>query len=103
MSLTDIIYNDPSTMERIVKVVSAIWNDDIELVNNENTGVISFYYGGIEEDIEIQCAHLIPDDKMDADLFKRTCDIFDIAEAIVNTIIDLDDDYYQGITDGLGW
>ena len=96
MDISNLIYHDPSTMERLVKIVEALWNGTAELISNPNDGCLAckigeswFYFMGNEDE------DLKPED------VKNKYGVFEIAEMILSAIIELDDDEYTYYCDYL--
>ena len=88
-NITNLIYKDPSTMERIAKIINGLWNGTVKLISNPNDGCIAcqigeywFYFIGSEDE------NLKPEE------VKDNYDVFTIAQMILETIIELDDDEY---------
>ena len=40
-NISNLIYKDPSTMERIAKIVNGLWNGTVKLISNPNDGCIA--------------------------------------------------------------
>ena len=95
MGISEIVYNDPSTMERIAKIVSALWNKTLVLCDSANTGFAAFYHINGTEEYELN-------ERMSIEEYQKR-DIFEIANDILNIIIDLDDDNYTFLTDALSF
>ena len=92
------LIKDEATMERIIKIVNGLWNGTVKLINNPNDGCIScqigeywFYFIGSEDE------NLTPEE------VRNNYDVFTIAQMILDTIIDLDDDEYTYYCDILGF
>ena len=96
-NIMDLI-RDESTMERVIKIVNGLWNGTVRLISNPNDGCIAcqigeywFYFIGSEDE------NLTPEE------VKINYDVFTIAQMILDTIIDLDDDEYTYYCDFLGF
>lgn len=92
------LIKDEATMERIVKIINGLWDGTVKLINNPNDGCIScqigeywFYFIGSEDE------NLTPEE------VRTNYDVFTIAQMILDTIIDLDDDEYTYYCDILGF
>ena len=92
------LIKDEATMERIIKIVNGLWDRTVKLINNPNDGCIScqigeywFYFIGSEDE------NLTPEE------VRTNYDVFTIAQMILETIIDLDDDEYTYYCDILGF
>lgn len=98
VDLSELIYNDSSTMERLVKIVEALWNGTAKFIENPNDGCIAcqigeywFYFMGSEDE------NMKPDD------VKNHYGVFEVANLILNAIIELDDDEYTYYCDILNF
>jgi hypothetical protein len=96
-NIMDLI-RDESTMERVVKIVNGLWNGTVRLISNPNDGCIAcqigeywFYFIGSE------------DENLTLEEVRNNYDVFTIAQMILDTIIDLDDDEYTYYCDILGF
>ena len=92
------LIKDEATMERIIKIVNGLWNGTVKLISNPNDGCIAcqigeywFYFIGSEDE------NLKPEE------VRNNYDVFTIAQMILDTIIDLDDDEYTYCCDILGF
>lgn len=81
---------DYPTMERIIKIVQALWNGTAKLISSPNDGCLAcqigeywFYFIGSEDE------NLKPEE------VKHHYDIFTIAQMILEAIVELDDDEYD--------
>ena len=88
-NITDLIWKDQSTMERVVKIVNGLWDGTVKLISNPNDGRLAcqigeywFYFIGSEDE------NLKPEE------VKNNYDVFTIAQMILEAMIDLDDDEY---------
>ena len=88
-NITDLIWKDQSTMERVVKIVNGLWDGTVKLISNPNDGYLAcqigeywFYFIGSEDE------NLKPEE------VKNNYDVFTIAQMILEAMIDLDDDEY---------
>lgn len=97
-NISNLIYNDPSTMERITKIVNGLWNGTVKLISNPNDGCIAckigeywFYFIGSEDE------NLKPEE------VKNNYDVFTIAQMILEAMINLDDDEYDYYCDILNF
>lgn len=88
-NITDLIWKDQSTMERIVKIVNGLWDGTVKLISSPNDGCLAckigeywFYFIGSEDE------NLKPEE------VKHNYDVFTIAQMILETIVGLDDDEY---------
>lgn len=88
-NITDLIWKDHSTMERIVKIVNGLWDGTVKLISSPNDGCLAckigeywFYFIGSEDE------NLKPEE------VKHNYDVFTIAQMILETIVELDDDEY---------
>ncbi len=88
-NITDLIWKDQSTMERVVKIVNGLWDGTVKLISNPNDGCLAcqigeywFYFIGSEDE------NLKPEE------VKHHYDVFTIAQMILEAMIDLDDDEY---------
>ena len=98
MDIANTIYNDAATMERLVKITEALWNGTARLIESPNDGCIAckigeywFYFIGQEDEL------LKPDE------VREQYGLFELAELILEAIIDLDDDEYTYYCDFLGF
>ncbi len=97
-NMEDIIYNDPSTMERIAKIEEGLWNGTAKLIESPNDGCIAcqigefwFYFMGNEDE------NLKPEE------VRNHYGIFETAQMILDAIINLDDDEYTYYCDMLNF
>ena len=88
-NITDLIWKDQSTMERVVKIVNGLWDGTVKLISNPNDECLAcqigeywFYFIGSEDE------NLKPEE------VKNNYDVFTIAQMILEAMIDLDDDEY---------
>ena len=88
-NITDLIWKDQSTMERVVKIVNGLWDGTVKLISNPNDGCLAcqigeywFYFIGSEDE------NLKPEE------VKNNYDVFTIAQMILEAMIDIDDDEY---------
>ena len=95
-NITDLIWKDQSTMERVVKIVNGLWDGTVKLISSANDGCIAceigeywFYFIGSEDE------NLKPEE------VKNNYDVFTIAQMILEAIIGLDDDEYTYYCDML--
>lgn len=99
MDITELVYEDHSIMERLVKVVEAMWNKTITF-GNEGEGDIVCHIG--EYWFYFYNGKLFPDTLTPENL-RENVGIFELAEMIINAIADLDDDEYAYYCDILGF
>ena len=98
MDIGEMIYKDQSTMERIVKIVEALWNGTAKLIESPNDGCLAcqigeywFYFIGCEDE------NLKPNE------VNQHYGIFEIANLILEAMIELDDDEYTYYCDILSF
>ena len=89
-NVSDLIWNDQSTMERVCKIIEGIWNG-IVFFGNEGEGDIVchigeywfYFYNG-----DLYASQITPEN------IKGCIGIFELAQMILNAMINLDDDEY---------
>lgn len=91
MSLSETIYNDPSTMERLCKIVEAIWNGTISF-GNEGEGDIVCHIGG--NWFYFYTGKLYAD-KITPENIKEQIDIFSLAQMILEAMTEIGDNEYE--------
>ena len=99
INLGDLVYNDPSTMERLVKIVEALWNGTANLVENPfdgrklacQIGGHRFYFMGSENE------------NVKLDDIKNHFGVFEIANLILDAMTELSDDEYAYYCDVLNF
>lgn len=97
MNIAELVYKDHSTMERIVKVVEAIWNKTITF-GNEGEGDIVCYIG--ECCLYFYNGKLFPNTLTPENL-RGNVGIIELAGMIINAIADLDEYEYAYCCDVL--
>ena len=87
LEVEELVYNDPTTMERVVKIVNGLWNGTVNIIKSPNDGCLAcqigeywFYFIGSE------------DENLKIEEFKNSYDVFTIAQMILEAIVELEDD-----------
>ena len=90
--LSETVYEDPSTMERICKIVSAIWSGDLIITNDKDTGITTFSSRHTDDNIKLEFSESEGYMGPAMDDIKKRYDVFVIANAMLQAIISLDDE-----------
>lgn len=96
-SISELIWEDQSTMERVVKIVNGLWNGTVKLINHPKEecpvcqiGESWFHFMGKEDNVKLE-------------EIREKYDVFTLAQMILESIIGLDDDEYTYYCDNLGF
>lgn len=99
MNIGELVWEDQSTMERVAKIVSAIWKKEITF-GNEGEGDIVAHLGG--NWFYFYTGDLYADELTPENL-RENVGIFELAQMILESIIELDDDEYTYYCDLLNF
>ena len=100
MDLGELIWEDQSTMERVTKIVMAIWDKTITFKNEGESGEITCHIGWdwlCFYDGDLNAGELTPEN------IRENVGIFELAQMILASIINLDDNRYEDWCNVLGF
>lgn len=97
-NISNLIYNDPSTMERITKIVNGLWNGTVKLINSPNNDSIFCKIGN-------HCLYPIENipNNLKSTKIKNKYDIFTVAQIILTSIFNLGNEEYMYCCDILNF